>query len=72
MMTQVNDKSKKEILQEALKNKWDFLKETVRIILLEVIEEERDIQVGVLSNVRDNTKRKVNQNVWSTPLRQYK
>jgi len=61
-MTQVNSKSIQEILQEALKKDGDFLKEILRRVLQQVMEEERDRQVGVLSHQRDDIKRKANRN----------
>ena len=54
-MTQLNSNSIKAILQEELGKDGDFLKEMVRSIMQEVMEEERDAQVGVLSYKRDNT-----------------
>ena len=60
-MTQLNSKSIKTILQEALTKDGDFLKEMVRMLLQEMMEEERDQQVGVLSHQRDNAKRKANR-----------
>src|SRR6056297_228744 len=61
-MTQLNSKSIKTILQEELNKDGDFLKEMVRMLLQEMMEEERDTQVGVLSHKRDDTKRKANRN----------
>lgn len=61
-MTQLNSKPIKTILQEALSKDGDFLKEMVKNIMQQVMEEERDTQVGVLSHQRDNTKRKANRN----------
>ena len=61
-MTQLNNKSIKTILQEELNKDGDFLKEMVRMLLQEIMEEERDTQVGVLSHQRDDTKRKANRN----------
>ena len=61
-MTQLNSKSIKSILQEALSKDGDFLKEMVRMLLQEMMEEERNIQVGVLSHQRDNTRRRANRN----------
>jgi putative transposase len=61
-MTQPNSKTIQAILQEALSKDGDFLKEVVRRIIQELMEEERDQQVGVLSHQRDNTKRKANRN----------
>jgi len=43
-----------------------FYKERVRSIIQEVMEEERDEQVGVLSHQRDNTKRKANRNGYKS------
>jgi transposase-like protein len=61
-MTQPNTNSIKSILQEALSKDGDFLKEVVRRIIQQLMEEERDQQVGVLSHQRDHTKRKANRN----------
>ena len=61
-MTQLNSKSIQEILQEALRKDGDFLKEVLRRVLQQVMEEERDRQVGVLSHERDDIKRKANRN----------
>jgi len=69
-MTQLNSKSIKTILQEALAKDGDFLKEMVRMLLPEIREEERDAQVGVLSHQRDDTKRKANRNGYKP--RRYK
>ena len=65
-MTQLNSNSIKAILQEELNQDGDFLKEMVRSIMQEVMEEERDEQVGVLSHKRDNTKRKANRNGYKS------
>ena len=61
-MTQSNSKSIQSILQEALSKDGDFLKEVVRRIIQELMEEERNQQVGVLSHERDHTKRKASRN----------
>ena len=61
-MTQTHSKSMQSILQEALSKDGDFLKEIVRMLLQELMEEERNQQVGVLSHKRDHIKRKVNRN----------
>jgi len=61
-MTQLNSKSIHAILQEVLEKDGDFLKEILGRILQELMEEERNQQVGVLSHERDNTKRKANRN----------
>jgi len=65
-MTQLNSKSIKLILQEALDKDGDFLKEMVKNIMQQLMEEERDQQVGVLSHKRDHTKRKANRNGYKT------
>jgi putative transposase len=61
-MTQLNSKSIKAILQEELNKDGDFLKQMVKHIIQQIMEEERDTQVGVLSHKRDDTKRKANRN----------
>lgn len=61
-MTQLHSKSIQTILQEALDKDKDFLKELTRRILQQLMEEERDQQVGVGSYQRDNTKRKASRN----------
>ncbi len=61
-MTQLNSKSIKIFLQEVLSKDGNFLKKIVKMLLPEIREEERDAQVGVLSQQRDHTKRKTNRN----------
>jgi len=61
-MTQLNNKSIKTILQEALSKDRNFLKEIVKNIMQQLMEEERDQQIGVLPHQRDNSKRKGNRN----------
>ena len=51
-MTQSNNNSIQAILQEALKKDEDFMKEIVKRTLQQLMEEERDQQVGVLSHQR--------------------
>jgi len=65
-MTQQNSKSIQEILQEAINKDEDFMKEIVRRIMQQVMEEERDQQVGVLSHQRDDMKRKANRNGYKS------
>ena len=65
-MTQQNNKSIQTILQEAIRKDGDFLKEILRRVLQQVMEEERDQQVGVSSHERDNQKRKANRNGYKT------
>ncbi len=57
-MTQLNSKSIRIIWQEALSKDGDFLKEIVKTIRPQLMEKERDQQVGVLSYQRDNIQRK--------------
>ena len=61
-MTQLNTNSIISVLQEELNKDGDFLKEMVKIIMQQPMEEERDQQVGVLSHQRDNINRKTNCN----------
>ena len=61
-MTQLNTNSIMSILQEELNKDGDFLKQMVKSIIQQLMEEERDQQVGVLSHKRDNTKRKASRN----------
>jgi len=61
-MTQLNSKSIKKILQEELDKDGDFLKEIVKNIMQQIMEEERDQRGGVLSHQRDITKRKAVRN----------
>ena len=65
-MTQPNSKSIKAILQEELDKDGDFLKEMVKNIMQQIMEEERDQQVGVLSHERDNIKIKANRNGYKS------
>jgi hypothetical protein len=48
-MTRLNSTSLREIFQEALKEDKDFIKELLRRLLQEFMEEERNQQVGVSS-----------------------
>ena len=61
-MTQLNSNSIMSILQEELNKDGDFLKQMVKNIMQQLMEEERDTQVGVLSHKRDDSKRKANRN----------
>ena len=65
-MTQLNTNSIKAILQEALSKDGDILKQMVKNIMQQLMEEERDTQVGVLSHQRDDTKRKANRNGYKS------
>lgn len=63
-MTHLNSKPIKKILPEELDKDGDFLKEIVKNIMQQIMEEERDQQGGVLSHQRDNTKRKTVRNSY--------
>jgi putative transposase len=65
-MTQLNTNSIMSILQEELNKDGDFLKKIVKSIIQQLMEEERDTQVGVLSHKRDDTKRKANRNGYKS------
>ncbi|HCL90599.1 MAG TPA: hypothetical protein DHW70_04690 [Candidatus Atribacteria bacterium] len=65
-MTQLNSTSLREIFQEALKEDKDFIKELLRRLLQEFMEEERDQQVGVSSYVRDKSIRKATRNGYKS------
>jgi len=65
-MTQLNTNSIKAILQEALSKDGDILKQMVKNIMQQLMEEERDTQVGVLSHQRDDTKRRANRNGYKS------
>lgn len=65
-MIQLNGKSIQRIMQEALDKDGDFLKEIVSRIIQQVMEKERDQQVGVLYHKRDDTKRKANRNSYKS------
>lgn len=56
-MNRKQNKQLKEILQEAISEDGDFVKELVRKILQELLEEERDLQIGVGKYVRDDSQR---------------
>ena len=60
-MTQINSKSIQAILQEAREKDEDFIKELLKMLLQQVMEKERDQQMGVLSHKRDDMKRKANR-----------
>jgi len=61
-MTQVNNKAFKEIMQEAIEEDGDFMKELLSFMLQQVMEYERDNQTGVLKYERDEEKRKGSRN----------
>ena len=55
-MTQLDGTQLREVLQEALKNDQDFFKEVLHMSLQNVLESERDEQIGVGNNVRDENR----------------
>lgn len=61
-MTQINNKSFKEILQGAIKEDGDFMKGLLRFMLQQVMEYERDNQTRVLKYERDEGRRKGSRN----------
>jgi len=54
------------MFQEALKEDKDFIKELLRRLLQEFMEEERDEQVGVASYTRDKSVRKATRNGYKS------
>ncbi len=65
-MTRLNSTSLREIFQEALKEDKDFIKELLRRLLQEFMEEERNQQVRVSSYVRDKSIRKATHNGYKS------
>jgi len=61
-MTQKQDTTVKEILQAAINKDNDFLKAIISEVLQELLEFERDQQIGVGKYQRDNKHRKGNRN----------
>ncbi len=55
-MTQLDGTQLREVLQEALKNDQDFLKEVLGVTLQDFLEFERDEQIAVGKNVRDENR----------------
>lgn len=62
LMTQINDKAFKEILQEAIEEDGDFMKELLKFMLQQILEHERDKQIGVDKYERDDNERKGSRN----------
>lgn len=61
-MTQSNVSKNYEIFQAALEKDSDFLKELLKATVQEILEEERNAQIGVGDHVRDDAKRQGNRN----------
>ncbi|MEA1913572.1 MAG: IS256 family transposase [candidate division WOR-3 bacterium] len=61
-MTQINNKAFKEILQEAIEEDGDFMKELLKFMFQQILEYERDNQIGVELYERDEEKRKGSRN----------
>jgi len=61
-MTQSNVSKNYEIFQAALEKDSDFLKELLKVTVQEILEDERNAQIGVGDHVRDDTKRQGNRN----------
>lgn len=57
-MTQVNITKLKEIYQEAVEKDEDFMRELLTKVLQELLEIERDKQIGVKEYIRDEKQRK--------------
>ncbi len=57
-MTQVNNTEIKEIYQEAVEKDEDFMRELLTKVLQELLEIERDKQIGVKEYIRDKKQRK--------------
>ena len=61
-MTQINNKGFKEILQEAIEEDGDFMKDLLSFMLQQLLEHERDKQIGVDKYERDENERKGSRN----------
>ena len=57
-MTQMNNKAFKEIFQGAIDEDGDFMKELLKFMLQQLLEYERDKQIGVDKYKRDDNERK--------------
>ena len=56
-MTQINNKAFKEIFQGAIDEDGDFMKELLKFMLQQLLEYERDKQIGVDKYKRDDNER---------------
>lgn len=61
-MTQIDDKGFKEILQEAIEEDGDFMKDLLSFMLQQLLEHERDKQIGVDKYERDDNEREGSRN----------
>ncbi|MBA7626817.1 IS256 family transposase IS16 [subsurface metagenome] len=61
-MTQINDKEISEILQEVIEEDGDFIRELLGFMLQQLLEHERDKQIGVNKYKRDESERKGSRN----------
>lgn len=61
-MTQINNKEISEILQEAIDEDGDFMKDLLSFMLQQLLEHERDKQIGVDKYERDESERKGSRN----------
>ena len=61
-MTQINDKGFKGILQEAIEKDNDFMKDLLSFMLQQLLEHERDNQIGVDKYERDDNQREGSRN----------
>jgi len=61
-VTQIDDKGFKEILQEAIEKDGDFMKDLLSFMLQQLLEHERDKQIGVDKYERDDNQREGSRN----------
>jgi len=61
-VTQIDDKGFKEILQEAIEEDGDFMKDLLSFMLQQLLEHERDKQIGVDKYERDDNEREGSRN----------
>jgi transposase-like protein len=61
-VTQINNKEISEILQEAIEEDGDFMKDLLSFMLQQLLEYERDRQIGVDKYKRDDNERKGSRN----------
>jgi len=61
-VTQINNKEIKGILQEAIEKDGDFMKDLLSFMLQQLLEHERDMQIGVDKYERDDNQREGSRN----------
>jgi len=61
-VAQIDDKGFKEILQEAIERDGDFMKDLLSFMLQQLLEHERDNQIGVDKYERDDKQREGSRN----------